>query len=266
MNYLFLKKMKNMVKSNLISLRIGPLSIFVILLIFILSCGKNETETLESKGKAYYPLAIGKSVTYNIDSIIYDPQSSGRVNIDSTFWQFREDIVDTFKAKDGSTQYKIERYERRRGTTAWSVAKVLSASINDQYALRDEDNLRFIKFPITFIENTSWDGNIFNDPSIKIIIAGELLEPFSKKWDYQVVSFGKSEQVGGKSFDDVLTVSGKTDSKILTETRSTLEKYAKGIGLISREFKILDTQKLDPNMAWEKKAEKGVIIRQTFVQ
>ena len=116
------------------------------------------------------------------------------------------------------------------------------------------------------LEKTNWDGNIFNDPSVKFIIAGELLEPFSKKWDYQIESFGKSETIGGRVFEDVLTVSGKTDVKILTETRSLVEKYAKGVGLISKELKILDTQKLDANVAWENKAEKGVIIRQTFVQ
>jgi hypothetical protein len=267
--------MKNLANNfKQFSLKSIPLSItklfnFLMLVFFlfsIISCGDNVTETFEAKGKAYYPLAIGKTITYNVDSVIYDPQSNGSVKIDSSFWQFREDIVDTFKEKDGTLQYRIERSERRRGSTVWSVAKVLTASITEQYALRDEDNLRYVKFPMTFLEKTSWDGNIFNDPSVKFIIAGELLEPFSKKWDYQVESFGKSETIGGKVFEDVLTVSGKTDAKILTETRTLVEKYAKGVGLVSKELKILDTQKLDANLAWERKAEKGVIIRQTFVQ
>jgi hypothetical protein len=267
--------MKNLTKNiNLFLLKSIPLSparlrdfvILNIILFSIISCGENATETFEVKGKAYYPLTIGKTITYNVDSVIYDPESSGFVKIDTTKWQFREDIVDTFRGRDGSVQYKIERFERRRGATVWSIGKVLTASITDQYALRDEDNLRYVKFPMAFLEKTNWDGNIFNDPSVKIIIAGELLEPFSKKWDYQIESFGKSETIGGKVFEDVLTVSGKTDIKILTETRSLVEKYAKGVGLVSKELKILDTQKLDPNMAWEKKAEKGVIVRYTFVQ
>ncbi len=256
--------MKYLTKNiHLFLLKSIPLSIFAFL---IVSCGENVTETFEVKGKAYYPLAIGKTITYNVDSVIYDPQANGSVKIDRTFWQFREDIVDTFKGKDGNIQYKIERFERRKGTTVWGIGKVSAASITDQYALRDEDNLRYIKFPMAFLEKTNWDGNIFNDPSVKFIIAGELLEPFSKKWDYQIESFGKSETIGGRVFEDVLTVSGKTDVKILTETRSLVEKYAKGVGLISKELKILDTQKLDANVAWENKAEKGVIIRQTFVQ
>jgi hypothetical protein len=240
-----------------------PLSI---LALSLNSCGENVTETFEQKGKDYYPLAIGKSITYNVDSVIYDPQANGIVKIDTTYWQFREDIVDTFRNKDGSLQYKIERSERRKGTTNWAIGKVLSTSINTQNVLRDEDNMRFVKFPITFIEKTTWDGNVYNEPSVVLVIAGELLLPFSKKWDSQIESFGKSETIGGKVFADVLTVVAKTDPKILTETRSTIEKYAKGVGLVSREFKVLDTQKFDANIAWEKKAEKGVIIRQTFVQ
>ena len=256
MKYLGIKKVKSL--RTLI-----PLSIA---LIFVVSCGKNETETLEIKGKEYYPLAIGKSVIYNVDSVVYDPQPVGPPEIDTTYWQFREDIIDTFKGVDGNLQYKIEISQRRRGTTAWSISRVLSASITEQYALRDDGNLRFIKFPFGFIERTTWDGNIFTDPSVKFIVANDKIEPFSKKWNYIIDSYGKPETIGGKAFDDVLTVVAKTDPKILTETRTLTEKYAKGVGLVFKELKILDTQKLDPNMAWEKKAEKGFIVRQVFVQ
>ena len=99
--------------------------------------------------------------------------------------------------------------------------------------------------------------------SIKLEVAGEILEPFSKKWTYEILSYGKAEKIGTKDYADVLTVQAQSDPKILTEKRYSLEKYAKGIGLIYREIKILDTQKLDATIAWEKKAQKGFIVRMT---
>ena len=235
--------------------------LYFICCLFLFSCHKNETETLTLIGKEYYPLVIGKTLTYNLDSIIYDPILTGGVKIDTTHWQIREVVKDTFKDNEGVLQYKIDRFERVRGTLNWKTAKVVTAAFTSIYALRQEDNLCFIKFPLAFGENTTWNGAAFND-STKIIIAGETLDLFSKKWTSTIVSFGKKETIGTQSFDDVLTVLSQIDPKILTEKRFVLEKYAKNVGLVYREYHVLDTQKLDAAVAWEKKAEKGAIIKQ----
>ena len=235
-----------------------------IFLLFFISCTKNETETYPT-GKAYYPLSIGKTLTYDLDSIIYDPIPTGGVKIDTTHWQIREIIKDTFKDNAGMTQYRIDRLERKRGAIDWKISKVVTAAFSETNALRQEDNLRFIKFPLVFNKTTTWNGNIFND-STKIIIAGETLDMFSKNWMYKIVSFGEKETINTQIFPDVLTVLAQTDAKILTEKRYLLEKYAKDIGLIYREWHILDTQKLDTSVAWEKKAEKGVIVIQRISQ
>ncbi len=233
--------------------------------LFLFSCGKNETETLSLTGKDYYPLAIGKTMTYDLDSIIYDPILTGGVKIDTTHWQFREIVKDTFRDNEGILQYKIDHLERLRSKIDWKIVKVVTEAFSQTHALRQEDNLRFIKFPLGFGENTKWNSAIFND-SAKIIIAGETLDLFSKKWTSAIVSFGKKETIGTKTFNDVLTVLSQTDPKILTEKRYLLEKYAKNIGLVYREYHILDTQKLDAAVAWEKKAEKGAIVIQKFIE
>ena len=231
----------------------------------LISCGKNETETLPKLGKEYYPLQIGKAVTYEVDSIIYDPISNGVVKIDTFKWQVRELLVDTFRDKSNVLNYTIERSLRAKGVQNWQIESVLSAALTQDHALRTENNILYIKFPTTFGVKTNWDGNVYVDPSVKMIIAGETLEFFSKKWVYQVESYGKSEKIGDKTYEDVLTITAQSDAKILTDKRYTLEKYAKGFGLIYREQKILDTQKLDANIAWEKKAEKGFILIQKAV-
>ena len=233
--------------------------------LLLVSCGKNETETLAKNGAAYYPLSVGKTLVYNLDSTIYTPKPGGFSTIDTFSYQVREVYVDTFQDQTKVLNYKIERYVRPRNNTAaeFQINDVFTAALTDDYALRTEGNLKFIKFPTFVSETLTFDGNVFNDYAIKIAVAGNLLEPFSKKWTYTVKSLGKSEKVGTATFTDVLTIEAQSDPRILTEKRYVLEKYAKGIGLIYREAWILDTQKLDATMAWEKKAEKGFILKQT---
>ncbi len=240
--------------------------IFFVLSLFISSCGKNETDTLPDLAKDYYPLQIGKTLIYDIDTVVFDPQPGNKVQIDTYRWQIKEVFIDTFRDITGLLTYKIERSERPRGSTAkFDVKKIFTAALSGNEALRTEDNLKFIKFPRFLGERTTWDGNVYCDQSLIIEVAGERMGLFSKKWNYEVLSLGKAEKIGTKDFNDVLTVRAQSDTRILTEKRYNLEKYAKGIGLVYKEQHILDTQKLDATIAWEKKAERGYIVKQTIV-
>ncbi len=256
------------VKHNILRMTILTkyrLILYLFTYLLFIGCGKNEIENLPKLGKEYYPLQIGKAAIYEVDSIIYDPISNSVVKIDTFKWQVRELLIDTFRDKSNVLNYTIERYLSPRGLQNWKIESVLTAALTENHALRKENNILYIKFPTTFGVKTNWDGNIYVDPSVKMIIAGETLEFFSKKWVYQVESFGKSEKIGDKTYEDVLTITAQSDAKILTDKRYTLEKYAKGFGLVYREQKILDTQKLDANIAWEKKAEKGFILTQKAI-
>jgi hypothetical protein len=239
-----------------------PLSIFALFIVFgIIACGKNETETLPNLGKEYFPLAIGKTALFDLDSVIYDPVTLSVSRIDTFKWQAQEVLSDTFRSKSGNLSYVVDRSIKAKTSVEWTPRETFSASLTQQYALLSENNLTFIKFPSFFDVGTTWDGNLFNDIATKFDVAGEILEPFSKKWTFEILSFGKAEKIGGKDYADVLTVEAQSDPKILTEKRYSLEKYAKGVGLVYREMKILDTQKLDATIVWEKKAQKGFIVK-----
>jgi hypothetical protein len=247
--------------------QLPPLSIFLFFTLIWTACTTENEPTPELNGKAYFPLVVGKTLAYDLDSMTYTRTSTNQVKIDTNRWQIRETIVDTFKNSLGETVFRIERSEKRRGATeTFKVKSVFSTVFTNGYFLRTEQNLRFIKLPSTFIQNTTWDGNALNDPSVKLDVIGEVLEPFSKRWTSEVKTLDKAEKIGTFDFKEVATVQATTDPKIFTELRAYTEKYAKGIGLVFREFKVLDTQKIGPdfaNVAWEKKAEKGFIVRMT---
>lgn len=238
---------------------------FLSTILMLFTCCKSEKDSYASLGKEYFPMFIGRTIQYQVDSVIYDPQADKTVIIDTNHWEIQETLKDTFRDLTGILTYRVERFHRRKGDTKWEIDHVLTEAATDQYFVRDENNLRIIKMPLVFGNKTSWDGNVFIDPSVKIMVAGESIQPFSKKWTYQVLSFGVSERIGNRNFDDVLTIQAQT-SNVLNEKRSVLEKYAAGVGLVYREEKILDTQKLDANIAWEKRAEKGYILTQTFIK
>ncbi|MDZ7880926.1 MAG: hypothetical protein U5L45_24840 [Saprospiraceae bacterium] len=240
------------------------ISVFFVVL-SVVACGKNETETLPNLGKEYFPLSIGRTAVFDLDSIIYDPITLSVSRIDTFKWQAQEILSDTFRSKSGNLSYVVDRSIKAKNGTEWIPRETFSASLTMQYALLSENNLSYIKFPNFFDVGTTWDGNLFNDIATKFDVAGEILEPFSKKWTFEILSFGKSEKIGNKDYTDVLTVQAQSDPKILTEKRYSLEKYAKGVGLVYREIEILDTQKLDATIAWEKKAQRGFIVKMTRI-
>ncbi len=238
---------------------------FLIISLFCcFACGKNETEPFTPIGAEYYPLTIGKFITYQIDSIIYDTTAQG-VKIDTFRLQAKEVVKDTFRNLSGHLTYRMERFERKNDSFRWEIKNIFGAQLFDNQSIRFENNMTFLKFPIPVFEKQTWDGNIFIDAGLKIVVAGEILEPFAKKWTYSTESIGKSEMIGTKAFTEILTIKAQTDPKILTEWRYQLEKYAKGIGLVYREVKIVDTQRLDANLSWEKKASKGYFLKMTVL-
>ncbi len=230
---------------------------FALVVLFMFSSCKDEStfedpiidETLE-----YFPIAIGKSITYQVDSIIYDPTES-IVLVDTNRVYIREVVVDTFRDEVGALIYRIERYQAYDSNFDWEIKDVWSASISDTRAERFEENLKFVKmvFPVT--DGDIWDGNVFIDETTIFSIAGESIEIF-KSWFYEVLSVDEPEEIGDFAFDQVTTIS-QADEENLIERRYSIEKYAKGVGLVYREMEIYDTQEIDETIPWVDKADKG---------
>ena len=103
---------------------------FILLLIavptFFFACNKSEIEDtgIEDFGYDYFPLEVGRSWEYEVDSIIYDPVVGGTA-VDSFRTFIRESVVDTLLDNTGEVLYRVERYYRRSDTLAWQIEKCL---------------------------------------------------------------------------------------------------------------------------------------------
>lgn len=236
------------------------------------SCNKQETEPLDLNfGYEYYPLEIGQTREYAVDSIIFDPALAG-TQIDTNSWFIKETVVDTFSGQDGLTWFRVERVQRRSDTQPWQIGKVYAAARSKQQAYRTEDNLRFIKMTFPLELNETWAGNAFFSTGTTVEIAGEQVEMF-KDWSYRILSLTDPLQVGDVLFENVCSVQ-LADSENIIEYRQGHEYYAKNIGLIYRELQILDSQcdvccngdfGACATTDWGQRAEKGFILRQQLL-
>ncbi|MBI1223670.1 MAG: hypothetical protein GC192_00410 [Bacteroidetes bacterium] len=240
-----------------------PLTLTLFAALTVMACKKTKDDYSTELGLEYFPLEIGKFMEYEVDSTIFDPNGDTSVFYSRTF--VKEEIIDTLSDNNGNVLYKIEHFERTADTLPWVIKKVLSVSIQENQAIRTEDNLRFIKLTFPVKKNANWDGNIHFDEGLIVTVAGETLEMF-KGWKYRIRQVDEPLSIGNFQFDETATVE-EADNENLIELRKSSAIYAKGIGLVYRELWILDTQCIDNciGQTWEEKAEKGFILKQTIL-
>lgn len=251
------------------------LAYFYSFLIILLALGCNKQTTAPPTGLdadyAYFPLSVGQSWEYQLDSIIFDPGLNG-TTIDSSTIYVRETVIDSTAAADGSFNYLIEHAQRQTTSQAWEVKSIFTAQKTNTQALRTEDNLKILKLTFPIRVNSNWNPTLFFDPGLRVDVAGETIEQF-KNWEGRVVATTESVEVLGKTYDQVVHTL-LADDENLIELRMVQEMYAPSIGLIYREMLILDTQcqvccsgefGSCEALEWRNKAEKGFILRQQLI-
>lgn len=240
--------------------------LFFLLGLFVLlnACDKQDDFTTDFKYE-YFPLEIGKYITYSVDSIIYST-FDGNISIDTGSYQIRETIVDSSRQNSiGKLVYEIERERRKDASEAWKIESVLVVHQAINRLEWTEDNRKFVKMVFPLKLGETWDGNQYFDETEPVSIKGEVIEMF-KGWDYEITTIDESYTVSNFDFDQTMVVS-QANSENAIEYRYSTERYAKGIGLIEKEIKILDTQCITDCIGqnWEEKAEKGFILKMRMI-
>jgi hypothetical protein len=237
--------------------------LLIVIASFFMAC-ENETGSLDSDlGLDYFPLEVGKYINYQVDSTTYD--NEGLIVLSTTSF-VREEVVGMFLDNAADTSYRIHRFYKAGMNDEWILTDVWTSSKNLTQAVRTEENLRFIKLVFPPKEGLSWNGNTHIDPLINIEIAGDPVQMF-KNWDYQILNIDRPETIGLLQFDEVLTVQMADDENVI-ERRFAREKYARDVGLVFREFIILDTQciELCEGQSWEEKAWQGFTMQQIVIE
>lgn len=210
-------------------------------------------------GKDYFPLSVGNTWIYQLDSIIFDNNGT---KIDTVSVRIREQITEKFTDQSGNDAFRVERAKNKNNF--WVTTDVWFASIDNKLAYRTEENLRFAKLSFPVTQGNAWDGNAFIDEEIIIKVAGEPIRVYQNWGDYIYTQVNQEETIGSAVYSSVCTVD-QVDLEDKITRRYSQEKYAAGFGLVYKKMIILNTQQFDSNDPWEEKAEEGFILEQLLI-
>ena len=201
------------------------------------SCSK-QSESLNSASLTdYFPLQTGKSFLYRLDSTI--PASFGRSLIVKSY-QAKDSIESTFTDNQGRLSYRIFRLIRdTAGIQPWRFGATFMATPTHQAIEYVDNNLRFLKLHAPVTEGYLWKAHSFIDTkSINTTVA------YLDEWEYEYQDVNQSYQLFNKNYDSTVTVfqqdettpPGPFDPNNYQQRNLGKEIYAKGVGLIYKEF------------------------------
>lgn len=246
--------------------RIPNLLIFVLVTgLFIFSCkDENEILTDEQLGLNYFPLEIGMTKIYKVDSVLY--QKSNNIFRDTTHSFLMEVVADSIQINN-DMGFRIDVFSRRSENDNWELVDNRFEFKNKLNVTIQDKGLNYIKMIFPVLKNKSWNGNIQIDQSNEIKVNGEFFQPF-KYWNgrsYYYKDIQKDLKVGEINYEKVVTVEEVDYTDDINRIFS-IHQYAENKGLVYKEFWILTTENTDPSLPWADKALYGVILKQTLIQ
>jgi hypothetical protein len=212
------------------------------------SCEK-ETEEFKTDTIAdYMPLAVGKYITYRLDSTVF---TNFQRTIEIHKYQVKHVVDAQVPDNLGRPSFRILRYLRdSSGTQPWIENGTYFITPLADQAEVIEDNLRFIKLHLPFKLNTDWKGNKYlaDRPYASLYTFSN--DDGMNDWDYNMEAFDEIASIGGKAVNDVFTIfqidekmnAPVTDYTVAGWRTLATEQYAKNIGLVSRDYILWEYQ------------------------
>ena len=200
---------------------------FTVLVIFG-ACKKNSEDFASAPLTDYYPLTVGKYITYSLDSIVYYSNFGTAATVKS--YQVRHTVDAKITDAQGRPAYRILRAIRNSATAPWFNDNVFMVVATETSIEFIENNLRFLKLKSPIRQDFTWKGNAYiNTTSINSTLK------FLDDWDYSYDSLNVPVKLGALTIDSTIKVAEINDQTAIDRTFSEA-KYAKGIGLVYRNF------------------------------
>jgi len=202
-----------------------------------LSC-KKQVDSLKSESIGdYYPLKIGNSIIYSVDSTIYTNLGTSKT-VRSYIMKDRVDSIITDNL--GRPSFKVRRSIRSSSdTTKWidTYSYLVTFDTIKQRIELVENNLRFIKLVSPVVTGMQWNGTSF------INTVGNPELQYLADWRFTYENVRRPFSVNGISYTETITINQRNDSigspsnkNFYFELSRSKEVYSKSIGLIYREF------------------------------
>jgi len=209
------------------------------------SCSDKKEEWVATEPVSdYLPLAVGKYITYRVDSLV--PNVLFNATLDIHSYQIKHVVDAEVTDNLGRPSYRIFRFKRNAdGSGPWETAgSYFITPLTNQVELV-ETNLRYIKLREPIREGFSWRGNAYLPVSPFQALGYNMTVANSMgTWDYTYDLFEPITQINGQTYNDVWTVEqadeGTGDPSqspdIFANRARGVEKYARNIGLVYRQL------------------------------
>lgn len=202
--------------------------VFSSVLLFLLACEKDTTEEI-SFDYEYYDLTPGRFCIYNVVDIEHDENQA--VQYDTTYYQLKTVIGDTFIDNSGRITRKFLRYTRDSIQDNWLLKDVWTTLIENNKAELVEENQRIVKLVFKPTYEKVWNINMFN---------------VSSKINAKYAAIDQPFTIGNQVFDKTLKVDIQNFFS-LVDDRVKYDVYAKNVGLIYKYFKDNTIANFDKN-------------------
>ena len=190
--------------------------VLMILLIFVgFSCKKDHETNIPTNSNEYeyFPLIKGHWITYEVDSILYNP-----FGIDTVRFQVSYIIDSVYFNFNNQKTARIAWYINPIKGNQWTGTPHYSSStITETTAETVEENQRIIKMVFPVKQGIIWNGNAYNNLGIK---------------EYYYYDISKPLTILGSVFDTTVRVI-QQDLTTLISIDYEDEVYAMNVGLIS---------------------------------
>ena len=220
--------------------------LLILIVAVIFNACKKSTNTLAvASVSEYYPLQVGKYITYNLDSTIFINFGTAQAVVK---YQVKHQIDALITDNLGRPAYRVIRYIRKTAANPWVPDNTFMAVQTDFAVEFIENNMRFLKLKGPVRDAFTWKGNSYIDTySLNSTVK------YLDDWDYAYDSVNVKQTIGTFTFDSTLKVAQRneiignlTDPNSYSEINFGAEKYAKGTGLVYRNFLHVEYQPPTP--------------------
>ncbi len=214
------------------------LSFSLLSIMFISSCSSDEPGvTTTDFGFEFFPLQVGNFREYEVLEVNF--LTAGP---DSNRFFLRESITDSIVSEQ-IVNYILERAIRENSSDPWVVDSVWTTRRTNREAIQVENNIPIVKIEFPVIQDGTWDANAFNN-------RGEMIYT--------------SQFIDSDTIDNTLQViiADIEANFVLQDQRN--EFYARGIGLINRDFINVRFDQDDTNPI--RRIESGRVLDQRLIR
>ncbi|MBS1949361.1 MAG: hypothetical protein JST47_16500, partial [Bacteroidetes bacterium] len=211
--------------------------VFSVLIMLFSACKKKNIIYQTDQITDYVSLQPGKTITYRMDSTNFT--FYGLITTVTTYTV--KDVVDTvFMDNLNRPTWRVIRYITDTAQSQpWQNLETYTMTPTVQTLEMVENNLRYLKLSLPFTNGFSWQGNSYigTSPNNNLDLS------YLSGWNYTYNSVGSSYNVIEGSIPNTLYVmqdddygGDSTNISSLSYRTYSIEVYAKGIGLIYKDF------------------------------